>query len=78
MPDTPAVMKRIRALPPERIAEVEDFVAFIAALEQDRALTRATAAASVPAFAVVWSIRKTTSTMPYEFGDVVLVPFPRR
>jgi hypothetical protein len=54
MPDTQALMERTRALPPERIAEVEDFVAFIAAREQDRALTRAAAAASTPAFAAVW------------------------
>jgi hypothetical protein len=31
MPDTQALMERIQALPPERIAEVGDFVAFIAA-----------------------------------------------
>ena len=54
MSDTQALMERIQALPPERIAEVEDFVAFIAAREQDRALVRAAAAASAPAFAAVW------------------------
>lgn len=54
MHDTATLMQRIQALPPERIAEVEDFVAFIAAREQERALTRAAAAASAPAFAVVW------------------------
>jgi hypothetical protein len=54
MPDTQALMERIQALPPERIAEVEDFVAFIAAREQERSLTRAAAAASTPAFAAVW------------------------
>lgn len=50
-----ALMEMIRALPPERIAEVEDFVAFIAAREQERALTRAAAAASTPAFAAMWN-----------------------
>jgi hypothetical protein len=45
----------IQALPPERIAEVEDFVAFITAREQERALTRAAAAASGPAFAAIWN-----------------------
>jgi hypothetical protein len=54
MHDTQALMERIQALPPERIAEVEDFVAFIAAREQERALTRAAAAASAPAFAAIW------------------------
>jgi len=51
--DTPIEM--IQALPPERIAEVEDFVAFITAREQGRALTRAAAAASAPAFAAIWN-----------------------
>ena len=55
MPDTQALMKRIQALPPERIAEVEDFVAFIAAREQDRVMTRAATAASAPAFAEIWN-----------------------
>jgi hypothetical protein len=54
MPDTQALMERIQALPPERIAEVEDFVAFITAREQDRALVRAAAATSMPALAAVW------------------------
>ncbi len=54
MSDAQALLRRIQALPPDRIAEVEDFVAFIAAREQDRALARAAAGASVPAFAAVW------------------------
>jgi len=49
------LIEMIQALPPERIAEVEDFVAFITAREQERALTRAAAASSAPAFAVVWN-----------------------
>jgi hypothetical protein len=49
------LMEMIQALPPERIAEVEDFVAFITAREQERALTRAAAAASGPAFAAIWN-----------------------
>ncbi len=49
------LIEMIQALPPERIAEVEDFVAFITAREQDRALTRAAAAASVSVLAAVWS-----------------------
>jgi hypothetical protein len=34
---TDALIEMIQALPPERIAEVEDFVAFLTAREQDRA-----------------------------------------
>lgn len=54
MHDTQALMDRIQALPPERIAEVEDFVAFIAAREQERALTQAATASSAPAFSAIW------------------------
>lgn len=54
MSDTQALIQRIRALPPERIAEVEDFVAFITAREQERALVRVSAAVSAPSFAAVW------------------------
>ena len=79
----PAVSKtlieKIEALPAERIAEIEDFVDFIRSREQEQSLTAtaAAAAASVPAFAAVCgAIPKTTSTMPFEFGDVILVsPF---
>lgn len=52
---TQALIEKIEALPVERIAEVEDFVDFIAAREQERTLTRAASAASAPAFAAVWS-----------------------
>jgi hypothetical protein len=49
------LIKKIEALPAERIAEVEDFVDFIRLREQDRALSRAAAAASAPIFAAIWS-----------------------
>ena len=52
--NTQALIDKIQALPPERIAEIEDFVDFIAARSQDRALADAAAAASLPAFARVW------------------------
>jgi hypothetical protein len=55
MQDTDALMKKIQALPAGRIAEIEDFVEFIAARELERSLTRAAAAASGPAFAAIWS-----------------------
>lgn len=54
MQDPHALVEMIRALPPERIAEVEDFVAFITAREQERTLVRAAAAASAPAFTAIW------------------------
>jgi len=52
--NTQALFDKIRALPAERVAEVEDFVDFIAARAQDRALVGAAAAASAPSFARVW------------------------
>lgn len=55
MPNAQALLEKIQALPPERIAEVEDFVEFLAAREQQRSLSRAAAAASAPAFAAVWN-----------------------
>lgn len=55
MPNAQALFEKIQALPIERIAEIEDFVAFIAAREQERSLTRAAGAASAPAFAAIWN-----------------------
>jgi hypothetical protein len=48
-------IQAIQALPPGRIAEVEDFAAFITARERERSLARAAAAMSAPAFAAVWN-----------------------
>jgi hypothetical protein len=53
--DTKTLIEKIEALPAERIAEIEDFVDFIRLREQERALIRAAAATSAPAFATVWS-----------------------
>jgi hypothetical protein len=52
--DTKELIRKIEALPQERIAEVEDFVDFLSLREQERSLTRAAAAASEAAFAAVW------------------------
>jgi hypothetical protein len=49
-----ALLKKIQALPPERIVEIEDFVDFIVAREQERSLRRAAAELSKGGFAVVW------------------------
>jgi hypothetical protein len=54
MPNALALIEKIQALPAERIAEVEDFVEFLALREQERSLPRAASAASGPAFAAVW------------------------
>ena len=53
--DTKDLMEKIEGLPPERIAEIEDFVDFLRLREREQALTRAAAAASAPAFAEVWN-----------------------
>ncbi|HEU0156332.1 MAG TPA: hypothetical protein VFQ82_09700 [Stellaceae bacterium] len=53
--DAKALIKKIEALPDERIAEIEDFVDFIRLREQERALSRAAAAASTSSFAAIWN-----------------------
>ncbi len=55
MPDIQPLLEKIQALPVERIAEIEDFVEFIAAREQERSLARAAGASSAPAFAAIWN-----------------------
>ncbi len=54
MPNIQPLLDKIQALPIERIAEVEDFVEFIASREKDRALIRAASVASAPSFAAIW------------------------
>jgi hypothetical protein len=53
--DPQALVAKIQALPADRVAEVQDFIDFIAAREQEHSLVRAAAAASEPAFAKVWN-----------------------
>jgi hypothetical protein len=48
------LIEKIQALPPERMAEVDDFVDFLRLREQQRSLTSMAAHASAPAFAAVW------------------------
>ncbi len=55
MPNPQSLIDKIKALPADRLDEVEDFIDFIASRAQDRALTRAAAATSAPAFAEVWN-----------------------
>jgi hypothetical protein len=47
------LIEKIKALPPEKIAEVVDFVDFLA-YRDDRLLVDAASRASAPAFAAVW------------------------
>jgi hypothetical protein len=48
------LLRKLRDLPPEKVAEVEDFVDFLRERLADRGLARAAARASAPAFAAVW------------------------
>jgi len=47
------LIDKLKELPPQKLAEVEDFVDFLRSREERR-LTQAAAKASEPAFAKVW------------------------
>ena len=49
-----SLIEKIRMLPPERVAEVEDFVDFLRERDEDRLLVRAAARLSEGAFQKVW------------------------
>ena len=48
------LLDKLQQLPPERLAEVEDFVDFLRTREGDRALTQSAQQASQAAFTKVW------------------------
>ena len=48
------LIDKIKQLPPQRMAEVEDFVDFLRSREDEQRLTHAAAEASEASFAVVW------------------------
>ncbi|OQY75534.1 MAG: toxin-antitoxin system, antitoxin component, Xre family protein [Rhodocyclaceae bacterium UTPRO2] len=48
------LIEKIRQLPPQRLAEVEDFVDFLRTREDELRLTQAAARASEASFAAVW------------------------
>lgn len=52
--NTDVLIEKIQSLPPERLAEVHNFVDFLQLKERERALTKMTARTSAPAFAAVW------------------------
>lgn len=49
-----ALIEKLKALPPERRAEVEDFIDFLQHRETDRHLAGEAAQISEPAFKAVW------------------------
>lgn len=48
------LIDKLESLPPERIAEVEDFIDFLTTRSQDDRLTKSAMKASEPAFDTVW------------------------
>ncbi len=48
------LIEKLRTLPPERLAEVEDFVDFLRIRDEERQLRQAAAALSTASFAQVW------------------------
>jgi hypothetical protein len=48
------LIDKIKQLPPQRMAEVEDFVDFLRAREDEQRFTHAAAQASEASFAQVW------------------------
>lgn len=48
------LIEKIRQLPPQRLAEVEDFVDFLRSREDGQRLTQAAAKVSEASFAAVW------------------------
>jgi len=49
-----ALIEKLKRLPPDRIAEVEDFVDFLQSRDDARGLTRAAMKSSEAAFGRVW------------------------
>jgi hypothetical protein len=49
------LIEKIRQLPPQRLAEVEDFVDFLRTREDEQRFTHAAARASEASFAAVWN-----------------------
>lgn len=48
------LIEKVRQLPPQRLAEVEDFVDFLRTREDEQRLTPIAARASEASFAAVW------------------------
>lgn len=52
--DIEQVVSKLKALPPERLMEVEDFIDFVSRRTRDRALTAVAMTVSEPALEKVW------------------------
>lgn len=52
--DPYSLIEKLKDLPPERVAEVEDFVDFLRARDEERGLARAAGRAAEPIFAKLW------------------------
>jgi len=50
-----ALIEKIKQLPPQRLAEVEDFVDFLRARENEQRLAQVAAKMAEPSFAAVWN-----------------------
>ena len=50
-----ALIEKIKQLPPQRLAEVEDFVDFLRTREDEQRLTQTATRASEASFAAVWN-----------------------
>jgi len=50
----PDLLAKLQQLPPQRLAEVEDFIDFLRSRDDGRAFAHAGARAAEPAFAKVW------------------------
>lgn len=52
--DDQGLIEKLKALPPQRRAEVEDFVDFLKSREDEQRVTHAAMHASAPAFKAIW------------------------
>jgi ABC-type glycerol-3-phosphate transport system substrate-binding protein len=48
------LLHKLQHLPPERVAEVEDFIDFLASRDHDRRLVQAAQAITTPALHALW------------------------
>ena len=52
--DEDSILEKLKSLPPERVAEVEDFVDFLRVRAEEQRLVKSATRASEPAFKKVW------------------------
>jgi len=49
-----SILEKIKSLPPERVAEVEDFIDFLRVRAEEQRLVKSATRASEPAFKKIW------------------------